>query len=275
MKRRLNLISLVILTLFMKGEVRGQELTVKIGEKHTIKSAILSEDREILVHLPENYYSSEKTYPVLYRLDGSQILLTETFVIVNRLTYSYEITPEMIIVAIKNIERDKDMWPVNTKYYTEPRVPGAANFLSFMEEELLPYINNSYRTSGEKILCGQSLSSVFVLNTFLKQPGLFDSYIAISGAFPGCEKYFRELTEEALMQKDRFSGQKLFISNGLKDPLDPNGTMHQQMNDFTKLLNREIGNKISLKYLPYKNEGHVPFHSLYDALKFIYQICAI
>ena len=61
----------------------------------------------------------------MLRLDGSQILLTETFVIVNRLTYSYEITPEMIIVAIKNIDRDKDMWPVNTKYYPEPRVPGA------------------------------------------------------------------------------------------------------------------------------------------------------
>jgi len=268
--KKTEIIISVLLLILIAGKLSGQELTVKIGEKHTIKSAILSEDREILIHLPENYNSSEKTYPVLLRLDGSQILLTETFVIVNRLTYSYEITPEMIIVAIKNIERDKDMWPVNTKYYTEPRVPGAANFLGFIEEELLPYIDNSFRTTGEKILCGQSLSSVFVLNTFLQKPALFDSYIAISGAFPGCEKYFRELTEEALMQKDEFAGRKLFISNGLKDPLDPNGTMHKQMNDFTKLLNSEIGDKISLKYVPYKNEGHVPFHSLYDALKFIY-----
>ena len=45
-------------------KVRGQELTIKIGEKHTIKSAILSEDREILVHLPENYNNSDKSYPV-------------------------------------------------------------------------------------------------------------------------------------------------------------------------------------------------------------------
>ncbi|MBW1612491.1 MAG: alpha/beta hydrolase [Deltaproteobacteria bacterium] len=260
-----------VLLILIAGRLSGQELTIEIGEKHTIKSGILSEDREILIHLPENYNSSEKAYPVLYRLDGSQILLTETFVIVNRLTYSYEITPEMIIVAVKNIERDKDMWPVNTKYYPEFREPGAANFLGFIKEELLPYIDDSFRTTDERILCGQSLSSVFVLYTFLKQPGLFDSYIAISGAFPGCEEYFSTLTEEALMQKDRFARRKLFISNGLKDPLDPNGTMHRQMSNFTKLLDREIGDKISLKYLPYKNEGHVPFHSLYDGLSFLYR----
>lgn len=264
-------IVLGILLGLISGKIAGQELNIKIGEKHAIKSVILSEDREILVHLPENYNNSDKAYPVFLRLDGSNILLTETFVIVNRLTYSYEITPEMIIVVVNNIERDKDMWPVNTKYYPEPRVPGASNFLSFIEKELLPYIDDSFRCTGERIICGQSLSSVFVLNAFLQQPGLFDSYIAISGAFPGCEEYFRKLTEVAMMQKDKFDRRKLFISNGLKDPLDPNGTMHQQMNDFTKLLNREIGDKISLKYLPYKNEGHVPFHSLYDGLSFIFR----
>lgn len=259
-----------VLLILIAGRLSGQELTIKIGEKHTIKSLILSEDREILVHLPENYNISDKAYPVLYRLDGSQILLTETYVIVNHLTYSYKITPEMIIVAIKNIDLDKDMWPVNTKYYPEPLVPGEANFLRFIKDELLPYIDDSFRTTGERILCGQSLSSVFVLNTFLKQPGLFDSYIAISGSIPGCEEYFSKLADEALVEKDNFDKRKLFISNGLKDPLDPNGTMHQQMIDFTELLNSKTGDKISLKYIPYNNEGHVPFHSLYDTLKFIY-----
>lgn len=249
----------------------GQELSVNVGQKEIIKSKILNEDREILVHLPENYYNnSDKTYPVLYRLDGSLILLTETVVLVNRLTYTYKITPEMIIVAIKNTDRDKDMWPVNTKYYPEPRVPGAANFLSFISKELLPYIDDLYRTTDERIICGQSLSSVFVLNTFLQQPGLFDSYIAISGAFPGCETFFKELTESSLLQKDKFIGRKLFITNGMDDPLDPNGDMHRQMGVFSNLLDRELGDKISLKYVPYENEGHVPFPSLYDAFRFIY-----
>ena len=260
----------VAICLIPLNQALGQELKVNVGQREVIRSKILNEDREILIHLPENYNNSDKTYPVLYRLDGSLILLTETFVIVNRLTYSYEITPEMIIVAIKNTERDRDMWPVNTKYYPEPRVPGAENFLSFIRDELLPYIDSNYRTSNESIICGQSLSSVFVLNTFLQEPGLFDSYIAISGAFPGCEVFFKELTESSLLQKDKFIGRKLFITNGMNDPLDPNGEMHREMVDFTNLLNSELGDQISLKYVPYINEGHVPFPSLYDALRFIY-----
>mgnify|MGYP006987897860 CR=1 FL=1 len=56
----------------------------------------------------------------------------------------------------------------------------------------------------------------------------------------------------------------------MKDPLDPNGEMHRQMVDFANLLNCELGDDSSLKYIPYKNEGHIPFYSLYDALRFIY-----
>ncbi len=268
---RIFLTLIVAISLLSSSSIIGQDLTVDIGHKVIIKSKILNEDREILIHLPENYGKSNKSYPVLYRLDGSLILLTETVAIVNRLTYSYEITPEMIIVAIKNTKRDKDMWPVNTLYYPEPQKPGADSFLSFIGEELVPFIDSSYRTVNERIICGQSLSSVFVLQTFLKQPGLFDSYIAISGGFPACEDYFAQLTAGSLMQKEKFNGQKLFITNGLEDPLDPNGVLHRQMVEFSKLLIENLEDNISLRYLPYVNEGHVPFYSLYDGLKFIYK----
>jgi len=113
--KKTEIIISVLLLILIAGKLSGQELTVKIGEKHTIKSAILSEDREILIHLPENYNSSEKTYPVLLRLDGSQILLTETYVIVNRLTYSYEIgtpsatLPNQVPDAIKQARYERLM----------------------------------------------------------------------------------------------------------------------------------------------------------------------
>jgi len=261
---------LFVVSLLSPNLIIGQDLTVKVGNRVIIKSMILNEEREILVHLPDNYKESSKSYPVFYRLDGDINLMIETLATVNRLAYGDEIIPEMIIVLVKNTRRDKDMWPVNTRYYPEPEVPGAESFLSFIGEELISYIDSNYRTSNKRIICGQSLSSVFVLYTFLQQPGLFDSYIAISGAFPGCGEYFKNLAAESLLQKNRFTGQKLFVSNGLKDPLDPDGEMHQQIVDFSLLLNRELGDKISLKYVPYKTEGHVPFPSLYDALQFIY-----
>lgn len=267
---KMYLIMIVIYCLIASNSIIGQELSVKIGYRDIIKSDILKEDREILIHLPDNYDNSDKSYPVIYRLDGDVDLLLETVTTVNRLTYSDEITPEMIIVAIKNINRNSNMWPVNTRYYPEPNIPGADSFLSFIGEELLPYIDNKYRTANDRIICGQSLSSLIVLYAFLDQPGLFDSYIASSASFPDCEEFFRELADKSLLKTNKFHGRKIFITNGMRDHLDPNGVMHKQMSSFTNMITSELGDKVSLRYVPYENEGHVPFHSLYDGLKFIY-----
>ena len=49
----------------------------------------------------------------------------------------------------------------------------------FIDNELIPQINSSYRTSSEKILCGQSLSAVFTLYYFLTSPDSFDSFIPV------------------------------------------------------------------------------------------------
>lgn len=46
--------------------------------------------------------------------------------------------------------------------------------------------------------------------------------IIISGAFPDSEKYFNELSQKAFLQIDQFYDKEIFISNGLKDPLDSN-----------------------------------------------------
>ncbi len=177
----------------------------------------------------------------------------------------------MIIISIENTNRAKDMWPTNTAYYPEPNIPGAKVFLDFIEEELIPYIEDNYQTSQERVICGQSLSGVFVLYGFLTKPEIFDSYIVCSGGFPACEDYFKTLYDIAFQKPEKFYGKKVFITNGLKDPLDPEGKIHQQMLDFSNSVRENIGNSISYKYSTYEQEGHVPFHSIYDGLKYLYE----
>lgn len=206
----------------------------------------------------------------MYQLDGDEGLLLETVAIINRLALREEVIPEIIVVAIKNTNRARDMWPTNTKYYPEPEKAGAEEFLRFMERELIPYIENKYRSNKNRILCGQSLSAVFTIYTFLKKPKLFNSYIASSGAFPACESYFKKLSLESFQQKERFIGQKVFITNGKKDELDPNGKMNQTMLEFSETIKENLGDKISYKYQTYENEGHVPFQSMYHGLKFVF-----
>ncbi|MBT5419922.1 MAG: hypothetical protein HOK80_03445, partial [Candidatus Cloacimonetes bacterium] len=248
--------------------LNGQDLNLKIGVRVPIKSEILNEQRSVIIHLPDNYDNSGKSYPVIYRLDGSMDIMLETVATINRLSVTEEIIPEMIVVAIENTNRDRDMWPVKNRYYSNE--PGAEKFLKFIEHEILPYIEKDYRTTEHRIICGQSLSSVFTFYVLLTKPNLFDSYIIISGAFPDSEKYFNELSQKAFLQIDQFYDKEIFISNGLKDPLDPDSRNHKQILDFSNTLRCKAGNISRSKYVAYENEGHVPFISLYDGLRFIF-----
>src|SRR5262249_25944870 len=89
----------------------GQDVTLRRGVARTLKSAILSEDRKVIVHLPTNYDTSGTSYPVLYLLDGTEAFLLEMTAITTRLRNDRN-APEMIIVAIENTNRDSDMMPV-------------------------------------------------------------------------------------------------------------------------------------------------------------------
>jgi predicted alpha/beta superfamily hydrolase len=269
-KNRFSLFMIALIALTGPGTIFGQDISIKICSRHSIKSEILQKDRNVLIHLPDNYSESNKSYPVLYQVMGDSASILEIVSTVNRLAHGEKIMPEMIIVAIETIE-GKDLWPTNSKFYPEPAAIGANDFLTFIEKDLIPYVENKYRTKDDRILYGQSMTSVFTIYTFLERPELFNSYIASSGAFPGCESFFKELSLKSFEQIDQFNGQKLFITNGLNDPLNSQVDALGQMTDFSSLLKDELGMKVGYKYLTYENGGHVPFHSLYDGLRFIYE----
>ena len=260
-------ILIILLCLIKSGLIYGQDINIKIGFRDSIKSEILHESRIVLIHLPDNYNSSNKSYPVMYRLDGDTDLMLETVVIINRLSHFEEVAPDMIVVFIENTDRARDMLPVKTNYYSG--TPGAKNYLNFIENELIPYIDKNYKTTHDRILCGKSLSGLFTIYAFLTKPKLFTSYIACSAGFPDCESYFKELSQKAF-ETDQYNGQKIFITNGLKDPNDPEGKINQQIVDFSDSVKVKLGNKVTYRYLTYENAGHVPFLSLYDGLKYIF-----
>jgi predicted alpha/beta superfamily hydrolase len=59
-----------------------------------------------------------------------------------------------------------------------PHAGGADRFRDFLRDELKPFIDSRYRTTAESALIGESLAGLFVIETFLFEPTLFDSYIA-------------------------------------------------------------------------------------------------
>jgi predicted alpha/beta superfamily hydrolase len=259
MKTILFLILLFLSTTILFGH------DIKIGFKDSIQSKVLNEPRKFIVKLPRDYKYSDKSYPVLYRLDGDLDMFTETVGTINRLVYMDELIPDMIVVMIENTNRNRDMMPTNTSFFTS--VPSADNFKNFIENELVSHINSTYRTTNEKLLCGQSLSAIFTIYYFLTSPNSFDSYIACSGGFPECEEYFIDLTNDFL-KVEQIKPTNIFLTHGMTDFLDPEGVIKKQIVDFSQRIKSK--DNIACKLKIYDDEGHVPFQSLYHGLRFIY-----
>ncbi|MDC3214331.1 alpha/beta hydrolase-fold protein [Pseudoalteromonas distincta] len=152
-------------------------------QTHTINSVILNELRTVVVQLPKSYQANpNKVYPVIYRLDGAgNIPLISA--VMDRLQNNNR-APEVIIVAIENTNRLRDLYPTVNK---EPQGPvgeggGAAKFLAFIEQELMPLINKNYRMHNFNVIAGGSAAGVFALYTMQANPELFQAHIAYSPA---------------------------------------------------------------------------------------------
>jgi predicted alpha/beta superfamily hydrolase len=88
----------------------------------------------------------------------------------------------VIIVGIPNTERRRDLTGptrVASDSTIAPRVGGSARFRRFLRDELVPAIEARYRTTGERAIVGESLAGLFVVETLLLEPSLFDRYVAL------------------------------------------------------------------------------------------------
>ncbi|MDK9684519.1 alpha/beta hydrolase [Pseudoalteromonas shioyasakiensis] len=150
---------------------------------HTIESSNLSEQRTVVVQLPKSYQTHpNKRYPVIYRLDGVGNLPLINAVL-ERLQQNDQ-APEVIVVAIESTNRLRDFYPTVNK---EPQGPvgeggGAAKFLAFVEQELMPLVNKQYRTHDYRVIAGASAAGVFALHSMQADPELFQAHIAYSPA---------------------------------------------------------------------------------------------
>lgn len=149
---------------------QGEGSPVSIGTYRQLYSQVLNEDRTLLINLPEGYDETTIRYPVLYVLYGGQVrgYFAESVHIVDRL-HGAGLIPPLIIVGVMNVDRYRDNLPVNRN----GEKGGAENFLRFFTDELLPFIDESYRTKDFRILLGPQAGAAFSLYTLMEQPGLF------------------------------------------------------------------------------------------------------
>ncbi|WP_438712528.1 alpha/beta hydrolase [Aquimarina muelleri] len=162
------------------------ESDFSIGKSITIKSKILEETRNLNIYLPMGYSKdSIKTYPVIYLLDGSK---NEDFIHISGIvqfgSFSWiNIIPESIVVGIANVDRKKDFTYTSTNTLDQKDFPTSGkseNFVKFLQKELQPFIETTFRTGNSNTIIGQSLGGLLATEILFKTPDLFDNYIIVS-----------------------------------------------------------------------------------------------
>ncbi len=260
----ISLLLLYIATSLFSTEIKdGQYI---LGEQITIKSKILDQERQILVYTPTGYKTATVEYPVMYLLDGGYHFLHTTGIV--QYLAGLGIIPQTIVVAIQNIDRNKDFLPSNTEDI--PSSGGAPEFLSFISDELMPYIDENYRTVSYKTLVGHSFGGTFTAYTFLEAPDLFNAYIAISPVMHWDNDMLITKAETAL--KEKYDTYKFYYMTLGNEP-----SYLPAIGKFVALVDTKFPGNLDFSYthMPEENHGTIPHKTIYNALEKLYKDWAL
>ena len=230
----LILVNVFLMNTSLFGQVVAEPIC--IGEKVVFQSKILNQEREILIKLPKNYGDIDLNFPVHYVLDG-EIIFNSYSSIVELKSQNDEI-PAAIIVGIPNIDRGFDL---------NPRANGV-NFLAFITKELIPHIDDKYRTNENRILTGYSMAGNFVIYTLLNGQESFNMFLSGS---PFRLDMYKNNEIDSFM--DNLKTRKiLYTSIGSKDQ----AKQLEFFNVFCEQFNEKNNGSVDFKYEIAANRNH-------------------
>ena len=173
------LFNLVLIASLLTGNIFAQ--TGKVFDNLTMTSKILSGERKFAIYLPPNYETSERTYPVLYLLHGSGddqtgwVQFGEVLHITDKAIKEGIATPMIIVMPDANTGQ--------RGYFNSP--DGKWLYENFFFEELMPYVEKTYRIKGEKryrAVAGLSMGGGGSFMYALHHPELFSSACPLSAS---------------------------------------------------------------------------------------------
>jgi len=231
-------------------------------EQFSIKSKYVTNENYIIqVGLPIGYYRSDKSYPVLYVLDGDKSF-GMTKEITDWLIWDNEIK-NIIIVGISYGKGTNVWWEKRARDYTQfkdtvyfyyPNAGGADNFLSFVKNELFPIVNKNYRTNQDSnAIMGLSFGGLLSSYVLFTQPDMFKDYIIISPSlFWNGNSILK--TEADYFSKHKELNKMVYIAYG---SLDNNDWVINPTNELIQIM--QMRKYEGLEFIPqiFKGETHI------------------
>jgi hypothetical protein len=236
-----------------------------------IKSAVLGEERVVLVRTPAGYETNKLRYPVLYMTDGDAHM-GHTASTVEFLTRNGRIS-DLIVVGVTNTDRTRDLTPTKSANKNPagelqwPTSGGADNFLKFFETELIPAIEKDYRVQPYRILAGHSFGGLFAIHALVSKPGLFNSYVAVSPSLQWENEATLKRAEEFLKNQKEMN-VTLYVSLGYEP-----GGIGDSFEHFKAVLEKTNikGFQYQVEHLTDEDHGSVVLRSHYAGLRKVYE----
>ena len=243
----------ILISLILNCSVNAQtQDPIPNHDSLKIDSKEVNETRIINIWVPEEYATSGLSYPVLYMPDGG---INEDFPHIantlSKLIQSKKVPPH-ILVGIENTQRRRDLTPptqVEKDKEIAPVVGGSAEFRAFIQNELIPEINSRYRTNERKGIIGESLAGLFVVETLMIQPELFDFYIAFDPSLWWNDKYVEKNASNYLNQFPTEQKKFWFAGSDAKD-------IYKSTRKLAEILGEKAPKNLFWKYSDELKEKH-------------------
>ena len=181
---------------------------IKDTELRTLKSKYVGQDYSINIFFPKDYSKEDKRYPAVYVLDAEYNFGCVAY-IARRLIKNEDI-PKILLIGIAYDTDYEDYYDKRFRDSTpESRIDGRNSggvdkFTQFIEKELIPFIDQNYRTiPGDRAIVGHSITGFLGCYALFRHPGLFNRYIIVSPSlwfsdgiiFEYEEKFFSDRNE--------------------------------------------------------------------------------
>lgn len=247
-----------------------------IGRIEKLYSKVLGEERTLNIYLPDDYNQADTVkYPVIYLLDGSA---DEDFIHIAGLVQfcSFEWVkqvPKSIVVGIANVDRRRDFtFPssIQGDKLANPSSGHSDKFIKFLETELMPQVENKYKTSGHRTLIGESLGGLLATEILLKNAALFNKYIIVSPSLWWDNGSI--LTQNSTIYTPAFKRPTdIYIGVGKEGltPTTPPRVMEVDANLLADKLSAANNNSLNIKfdYLPAENHGTIMHQAVLNAFR--------
>jgi len=248
------------------------ESPVIVGTSAVLDAPSLHDQREVNIWFPPFLDQLEEPINVVYLVDGGQeqdFVHMAGLAQLGALSWQYE--PFILVgVHTKNRLLELTRPATDARYQAQfEEQGGSEDFLAFLTNQVIPYVEAHYPASDRRALIGESLAGLFVTDTFLNAPSSFTDYIAVSPSLWWDDQAAGKAAADLLARHDA-SERRLYLTMA-----DEGGTMQAGLDRLLAALNADAPDGLDWTYVDRSDtESHATiFHpAALDAFRTLFAL---